>query len=339
MKGGVRLENLLQVKNLSVAFRTDRESTTVVSGASFSIKQSEVAAIVGESGSGKSVTAMSLLRLLASPPAQVLADEMTFFSDGASVDLFACPDQKLRAIRGNRISMVFQEPMTSLNPTLAVGRQITEVLQLHKGMGRRESENAACGLLAEVGMTEPRRQLGAFPHQLSGGMRQRVMIAIALACRPDLLIADEPTTALDVTIQAQIMELLNELRKKNKMAVLLITHNMGLVAEMADTVAVMYAGQIVESASSKELFTNTLHPYTKGLLESVPNLSEKRKNLVSIPGTIPSPRAWPSGCRFHPRCGMCQDECREKAQELWEASPGHFVRCGVQEEKRGGDIG
>ncbi|MDR1061307.1 MAG: ABC transporter ATP-binding protein, partial [Clostridiales bacterium] len=276
-----------------------------------------------------------MLRLLASPPAYVSADAIEFAyggerrRDGAgartgagagtganvgagplTADLCACPGEQLRKIRGNRISMVFQEPMTSLNPTLTIGRQVTETLRLHMGMSKSAAESAAVGLLAEAGIPEPARQLKAYPHQLSGGMRQRAMIAMALSCRPDLLIADESTTALDVTIQVQIIKLMNDLRRKNNMAVLLITHNMGIVAEMADSVAVMYAGQIVETGSCREIFTNALHPYTKGLLESVPSLTGAKRKLAAIPGAVPSPRAWPEGCRFHPRCALCGDGCR-----------------------------
>jgi peptide/nickel transport system ATP-binding protein/oligopeptide transport system ATP-binding protein len=403
--GGAGGGALLRVENLNVSFKTEDGVVCVVSGVGFSIARGEVLALVGESGSGKSVTALSLLRLLASPPASVSADAIEFSyggerSDGGNgrhensgerresggerhecsgerhensgdlsgngngdsrggskrrrggigsvgggtgiagtggakpggpltADLSSCPDEQLRKIRGNRISMIFQEPMTSLNPTLTIGRQVTEALRLHMGMSRAAANSAAAGLLAEAGIPEPARQLKAYPHQLSGGMRQRVMIAMALSCRPDLLIADESTTALDVTIQVQIIKLMNDLRRKNNMAVLLITHNMGIVAEMADSVAVMYAGQIVEAGSCREVFTDTLHPYTKGLLESVPSLTGEKRKLAAIPGAVPSPRAWPDGCRFHPRCAFCSDGCRnaEAAPALREIAPGHFARC------------
>jgi len=314
---------LLQVSSLNISFKVGKGRIHVADNVSFSINPGEVMALVGESGSGKSVTALSMLRLLASPPAKVEADGILF----RDVNLADCSEAKLRTIRGNRISMIYQEPMTSLNPTLTIGRQITETLRLHKGMSQAGAFDTAAGLLTEVGIPEPERQLRSYPHQLSGGMRQRVMIAIALACGPDLLIADEPTTALDVTIQAQIMDLINELRLKNHMAVLLITHNMGIVAETADTVAVMYAGQIVERAPCGDIFTLPLHPYTRGLLDSVPSLSGERRKLSAIPGNVPSPSEWPSGCRFHPRCVNRKDGCDGCTRELAEAAPGHFTRC------------
>jgi oligopeptide/dipeptide ABC transporter ATP-binding protein len=324
---------MLAVDDLRVRFTLEKGIITVVDGVNLTIHNNEVVARVGESGSGKSVTALSLLRLLACPPGKIQAASALFTgSEGVNADLAACSDGEIRKIRGNKISMIFQEPMTSLNPTMTIGRQITEVLCLHKHASygpsvRKQVEEEAALLLSNVGLPEPKRQLKAYPHQLSGGMRQRAMIAMALACHPDLLIADEPTTALDVTIQAQIMELIQKLQRENRMAVLLITHNLGIVADIADTVMVMYAGQIVEQASAEHVFTHPRHPYTRGLLASVPQISGAKTKLTVIPGTVPSPYFYPQGCRFRPRCPHADQRCQMEPPILQEWGPAHLARC------------
>ena len=313
---------LLEVRNLKTYFFTSRGLVKAIGGISFTLDQGETLALVGESGCGKSMTALSLLRLVPAP-GRVVEGEVLF--DGE--DLLRLPLEEMRRIRGNQMAMIFQEPMTALNPVFRVGEQIGEVLRLHKGLDARQAEAAAVELLERVGIPAPGQRVREYPHQLSGGMRQRVMIAMALACDPRLLIADEPTTALDVTIQAQIMDLLSELKRERKMATLLITHDLGVVAESTDRVAIMYAGLIVEYAPVKEIFANPTHPYTQGLLACIPRLGEKKGRLTPIEGLVPSAADLPPGCSFLERCPERFAPCATKMPPLLEIAPGHFVRC------------
>jgi oligopeptide/dipeptide ABC transporter ATP-binding protein len=327
---------LLDVRNLVTAFHTADGRVPAVDGVSLSIERGRSLGLVGESGCGKSVTAMSILGLVAAPgvveSGSILLDAPT-----GPLDLVALPEPALRAVRGGRIGMIFQEPMTSLNPVFTVGDQIAEAVLLHRPVGRTAARARALEMLRLVRLADPERRLDEYPHQLSGGMRQRVMIAMALACEPDLVIADEPTTALDVTIQAQILDLLGDLRRRLGTAILLITHDLGVVAETCDDVAVMYAGRIVERAPADVLFGRPLHPYTIGLLSARPDLdvgAGRRPLLRTIPGMVPPPTRFPEGCRFHPRCGHARaaggpdgPACGGPPPELREVEPGHFVRC------------
>ena len=315
-------EKLLEVSNLTTRFHTDDGIVTAVSNLSFTVDKGESVCVVGESGCGKSVTSMSIMRLLKTPPAEVTGD-VRF--DGR--DLLKLPMDEMRKIRGNEIAMIFQEPMTSLNPVFTCGHQIAEALRLHQGMDKASARKEAIELMRMVGIPLPEKRVDNFPHQLSGGMRQRVMISMALACRPKLLIADEPTTALDVTIQAQIMELIKELKRKLNMALILITHDMGVVAEMAERVIVMYAGDAVEEADVRELFKNPRHPYTIGLLNSIPRMDGDDSDLYVIEGTVPGLYDMPKGCRFGPRCEHCTQRCREELPPLVDIGDGHKVRC------------
>jgi len=289
---------LLEIKDLSIAFETNRGEIRPVRDVSLSIFPGQTAALVGESGCGKSVTAMSVLRLIPSPPGKVLGGQVLF--EGR--DLLKLSEREMRSVRGKDIAMIFQEPMTSLNPVFTIGDQIAEAVRLHQHLGAREAYAVAEQALRDVGINDPGRRLHEYPHQMSGGMRQRVMIAMALACKPKLLIADEPTTALDVTIQAQILELLRKLQRETGMSILLITHDLGVVAENADTVAVMYASRVVEAATVEELFDHPQHPYTEGLFKSVPKLGARAQRLETISGQVPNPARFPEGCKFHPRC-------------------------------------
>ena len=324
---------LLAIDNLVTAFQTPAGRLPAVDGVSFTIDRGRTLGLVGESGCGKSVTAMSILQLVASP-GQIESGSIRLAVDGAAVELTSLPERRLREIRGGQIGIIFQEPMTSLNPVFTVGDQIAEVVRLHRRVSRAEARGRALEMLKLVRVADPEQRLDAYPHQLSGGMRQRVMIAMALACEPDLVIADEPTTALDVTIQAQILELLDDLRQRLGTAILLITHDLGVVAETCDDVAVMYAGRIVERAPAAELFSRPRHPYTIGLLAARPAADRRRAGpLTTIPGMVPPPQKFPSGCRFHPRCGYArQPECGFELPPLREISPGHFVSCHFAEE-------
>jgi peptide/nickel transport system ATP-binding protein len=317
---------LLEIDQLQTHFRTPDGINRAVDGVSFSIEAGQTLAVVGESGCGKSVTAMSILRLIPEPPGK-MAGEIRF----QGRNLLECSDAEMRAIRGNEISMIFQEPMTSLNPVLTVGRQIGETLRLHQNMSSSEATERAVEMLTLVGIPEPRRRVAEYPHQLSGGMRQRVMIAIALACSPKLLIADEPTTALDVTIQAQILDLMRDLKARVGAAIMLITHDLGVVAEVADQVVVMYAGRKVEEASVGDLFANPRHPYTQGLLGAVPKLGSSltgaTERLAEIPGLVPSLKRKIDGCVFAGRCPKAQDVCRQLAPGLELKAPGHVAAC------------
>jgi peptide/nickel transport system ATP-binding protein len=317
---------LLEVENLQTHFRTPDGVNRAVDGVSIKIEAGQTLAIVGESGCGKSVTAMSILRLVPEPPGKI-AGAIRF----QGRNLLELSAKEMRDIRGNEISMIFQEPMTSLNPVLTVGRQIGETLRLHQGLDARAAEDRAVEMLTLVGIPEPKRRVREYPHQLSGGMRQRVMIAIALACNPKLLIADEPTTALDVTIQAQILDLMRDLKRRVGAAIMLITHDLGVVAEVAEQVVVMYAGRKVEEASVVDLFRRPRHPYTQGLLGAVPKLGSSltgtTTRLAEIPGLVPSLKQRIQGCVFAGRCPMATDVCRQIAPALEEKAPGHIAAC------------
>ncbi len=317
------MSTLLEIQDLKTYFHTDDGVVRSVDGVSLKIEEGTTLGLVGESGCGKSVTSLSILRLIASPPGKIEGGRILF----KGKNLVTLPEAEMRSIRGNEISMIFQEPMTSLNPVCTVGDQIGEAIRLHQKVGKKEARERTIEMLKLVGIPAPEQRVDEYPHQLSGGMRQRVMIAMALSCHPALLIADEPTTALDVTIQAQILDLLARLQRELKMAVLIITHDLGVVAEVAKEVAVMYAGQIQEHCDVKEAFYNPLHPYTLGLLTSIPRLDDKRERLHVIPGNVPNPAYFPSGCRFHPRCPFATDRCKVEIPPLVDHLPGHQVRC------------
>jgi oligopeptide/dipeptide ABC transporter ATP-binding protein len=320
-------EPLLRIRDLKTYFVTEHGAGTAraVDGISFDLYPGETLGVVGESGCGKTVTSLSILRLVPEPPGHIRPGSFIEF-DGRNI--LALPPKELRAIRGNRIAMIFQEPMTSLNPVLTIGDQVAEAAIVHENAPRAAARARAIDMLRQVGIPDPEQRVDDYPHQLSGGMRQRVMIAMALICHPQILIADEPTTALDVTIQAQILELLDRLQQQLGMAVLLITHDLGVVAGTADRVLVMYAGQVVETASTTDLFAEPLHPYTEGLMASIPRIDRPRERLHSIPGSVPAATAWPAGCRFHPRCPYAWEKCRAEEPPLLEAgAPGHAARC------------
>ncbi len=316
---------LLEIDNLQTQFFTDAGTVRAVDGVSLKVHKGETLGVVGESGCGKSVTALSVLRLIPDPPGKIVGGAIRL--EGRN--LLDLPEGEMRKVRGGSISMIFQEPMTSLNPVFTVGDQIAEGVRLHQKLSKRASWNKAIEMLRLVRMADPERRVKEYPHQLSGGMRQRVMIAMALSCNPNLLIADEPTTALDVTIQAQILELLNQLKTKLGMAVMLITHDLGVVADTAARVAVMYAGRVVEEAPVMELFTNPLHPYTQGLLASIPRIekSERRPRLQAIPGMVPDMLELPRGCKFQERCTKIFEPCRGEEPPLKAVKPDHYVRC------------
>jgi len=320
-------ERLLTVTNLKTHFFTDEGVIRAVDGVSLHIDKGETLGVVGESGCGKSVTALSIMRLIPQPPGRIVEGEIRY--NGRN--LLELPPAKMRKVRGKEISMIFQEPMTSLNPVFTCGEQIAEALRLHEGLGRRDAMDKTVEMLKMVRMANPERRVKEYPHQLSGGMRQRVMIAMALSCNPKLLIADEPTTALDVTIQAQILELLNELKSRLGMAVMLITHDMGVIAETAQRVVVMYAALVAEEAAVGELFKEPLHPYTQGLLRSIPRIdlaATQKRRLETIPGVVPTIKGdIAPGCRFAPRCPYVKAVCTEKDPVLKEVKPGHKVAC------------
>lgn len=323
---------LLEVKNLETQFEMRKGIIKAVNDVSFSIDKGEVLAVVGESGSGKSVTSLSVMGLL-QDPGKVVGGEVLFKGE----DLLKKNKKEMQEIRGNHISMIFQEPMTSLNPVYRVKDQLTESIMLHMGLTKNEALERAVEMLKLVGIPSARERANDYPHQMSGGMRQRVMIAMALACNPELLIADEPTTALDVTIQAQILELLEEMRKKFNMAVLLITHDLGVVSETADRVVVMYCGKVMENAKVKELFDNPLHPYTNGLLKSLPRLEDDSEEpLYMIKGMVPNPLRMPSGCPFSDRCEKCMERCTKEMPEIRNID-GHEVRCFLYSDRKEGE--
>ncbi len=318
---------LLRVEKLKITFPKGTGHSVPVDGVSFSIDRGERVALVGESGSGKSLTSLALLRLVPEPGR--IAPETSIQLDG--IDIMGLKGEALRALRGGRIGLVFQDPMTSLNPVLTVGYQVKEAVTAHHSMPAGQAKDRTIGLLEEVGIPDPIARYRAYPHELSGGLRQRVMIAIALGGEPDLLVADEPTTALDVTVQAQILELLDGLRTKRNMALLLITHDLGVVAERTDRVMVMYAGQLVETAPTRTLFAAPGHPYTQALLRSMPRLTGPITRLPQIMGAVPQPYAWPAGCRFHPRCEHCIDACTSQAPPWRSAGPEQEAKCWVVE--------
>jgi oligopeptide/dipeptide ABC transporter ATP-binding protein len=312
-----------KVKDLSIHFDTEDGTVPAVDGISFSIGRGETLGLVGESGCGKTVTSLAIMRLIPSPPGRIAGGEILFTGE----NLLTKTDAEMRKIRGNQIAMIFQDPMTSLNPVFTVGDQIGEAIILHQKVHNREARFRAIEMLRKVGIPSPEKRVDEYPHQMSGGMRQRVMIAMALSCNPKLLIADEPTTALDVTIQAQILNLMKELRQELETAIMLITHDLGIIAEFADKVVVMYAGAIIEMADVFELFKTPIHPYTVGLLGSIPRVNETKERLQVIDGAIPSPLDMPQGCLFHPRCKYMMDVCREARPRLSQVKPGHYVRC------------
>lgn len=313
---------LLEVNNLETEFKVKRGTVKAVNGVSFAVDKGEILAVVGESGSGKSVTSLSVMGLIRDP-GRVAGGEILFNGE----NLLKKNTKEMQAVRGDKISMIFQEPMTSLNPVYRIKDQIMETILTHTTMSKKEALDRAIQMLDLVGIPAPEQRVNDYPHQMSGGMRQRVMIAMALACDPELLIADEPTTALDVTIQAQILDLINRLREKLGMAVLLITHDLGVVAETADKVVVMYCGRVVEQATVEQLFTKPLHPYTQGLLDSIPKMDEDRERLYMIKGIVPDPIHLPKGCSFADRCDKCMDKCREHMPKLAETENGRKVRC------------
>ncbi|MEW6660998.1 MAG: ABC transporter ATP-binding protein [Bacillota bacterium] len=318
---------LVDIQNLHTHIFTEEGTVPAVDGVSFTINRGETLGVVGESGCGKSITALSILRLL--PYAGRIVDGRILF---AGEDLMAKTTAQMRKIRGNEISMIFQEPMTSLNPVYTIGDQIAEVFRLHQGLDGKEALARAVEALKMVGIPLPERRVREYPHQLSGGMRQRVMIAMALSCHPKLLIADEPTTALDVTIQAQILQLMKKLKKDLNTSIMLITHDLGVVAEMAERVIVMYAGQVVEESDVRNIFRTPTHPYTEGLMRSIPFLAQDHEKLHVIPGTVPNPLIMPKGCRFNPRCRYREDICCQEAPPLRQVAEGHWVRCWLKDQ-------
>jgi len=322
------MSKIVDVKNLETHFISARGTAKAVDRVSLSLEKGEILGMVGESGCGKSITALSILRLIA-PPGKIVGGEIFF--DGR--DLLRLTEREMERVRGNRVSMIFQDPMTSLNPLFTVGNQIMEPLMIHRGLSKKEARSEAVHMLEKVGIPLPRRRVDEYPNSMSGGMLQRVMIAMALCCHPEVLLADEPTTALDVTIQAQILDLMKKLRDDMGTAILMITHDMGVVAELCDRAAVMYCGSVVEEGPVGELFTNPIHPYTIGLMDSIPTLDGDVRRLYNIHGTVPNLLSLPSGCRFADRCERCEARCRMGMPELAELSPGHFVRCFVRASK------
>jgi peptide/nickel transport system ATP-binding protein len=316
-------EPLLKVEGLRTHFGRGEREFRAVDGVSFALRRGEILGIVGESGCGKSVTSLSIMRLIPDPPGRIAGGAIWFEGE----DLTQKSQEEMRRIRGNKISMIFQEPMTSLNPVYTVGDQIVEGIRLHRDVTAEEARERTIEMLRLVRIPSPEKRVDDYPHQLSGGMRQRVMIAMALACEPRLLIADEPTTALDVTIQAQILDLMRRLRTETGTSIMLITHSLGVIAEMADSVVVMYAGRIVEKTDVRTLFADPQHPYTLGLLGSIPKLAVDEERLATIPGTVPNPQSMPSGCLFNPRCPIAVDKCRAEVPPLIEIAPGHLTAC------------
>ncbi|MCD6268146.1 MAG: peptide ABC transporter ATP-binding protein [Thermotoga sp. 4484_232] len=320
----MRVEAILDVRNLVVEFDTEEGIVKALNGVSFCLKKGEILGIVGETGCGKSVTVYTVLKLLPMPPARIVSGEVIY----KGRDLLKLSEEELRKIRGKEIAMIFQEPMTSLNPVFTVGKQLMDVIFLHRKVSKEEAREIALKALEDVRMQDPELIMKKYPHELSGGMRQRVMIAMALSCNPEILIADEPTTALDVTIQAQILAIIKEMQSKHNMSVIFITHDLGVVAQLCDRVVVMYAGTVVEMASIDTIFKNPVHPYTRGLLESIPKIDKKQEKLRSIPGIVPNLVSPPPGCRYHPRCErFLKNLCDREAPKLLEIEKDHFVAC------------
>ena len=314
---------LLDVRSLSTYFFTEEGVVRAVEQVSFEIRAGEILSLVGESGCGKSVTGLSILKLIPTPPGRIVSGEILF--DGRN--LLQLEEKEMERVRGNDISMIFQEPMTSLNPVFTIGNQIIEAITLHQGVDGTEARKRTVEMLDRVQIPSPETRIDAYPHQLSGGMRQRAMIAMALSCQPKLLIADEPTTALDVTIQAQVLRLLKEIQREMGMAVMLITHDLGVVSEIADRVAVMYAGRIFEYGPIEAIFSEMRNPYTRGLMNSIPSLMERKKRLDAIPGQVPDPMNLPTGCKFHPRCYLMIEDCKNEEPPLFQVNGDHFSRC------------
>jgi oligopeptide/dipeptide ABC transporter ATP-binding protein len=323
MKHDLTRKPLLEVQNLSIHFFTEEGVVRAVENVSFGIYPGEILGLVGESGCGKSVTGLSLLRLIPTPPGQIVNGNILFDGRG----LLDLEEKEMERVRGNDISMIFQEPMTSLNPVFTIGDQIMEAIILHQRLNKTEARKRAIEMLNRVKIPSPEKRIDSYPHQLSGGMRQRAMIAMALSCQPKLLIADEPTTALDVTIQAQVLQLLKEIQREMGMSVMLITHDLGVVSEIAHRVAVMYAGRIFEYGPIEDIFGKMRNPYTRGLMSSIPQLAEKKDRLHAIPGQVPDPMNLPSGCKFHPRCYLKIEDCKKEEPPLFEVNGDHFSRC------------
>jgi len=321
---------LLEIRGLKVYFHTEEGVVRAVDGVDFTIEPEKTLGVVGESGCGKSVTALSIMGLIQMPPGKIEAGQVLYCRNGNVIDLTKLDPKgpEMRSIRGNEIAMIFQEPMTSLNPVYTIGNQLMEAITLHQRLNRKEARNKAIEMLHAAGLPSPEQHIREYPHQLSGGMRQRAMIAMALSCNPSLLIADEPTTALDVTIQAQVLDLMNNLRTEFKAAILFITHDLGVIANMADDVVVMYLGRIVEGAAVRDIFHNPNHPYTQGLMNSIPSLATTRKDrLIPIKGIVPDPFEVPQGCGFEPRCPHSTEICQTRIPPLKEVAPGHVAAC------------
>jgi peptide/nickel transport system ATP-binding protein/oligopeptide transport system ATP-binding protein len=320
---------LIEVRDLKTYFYTEDGVVRAVDGVDFTIEPEKTLGVVGESGCGKSVTALSIMGLVQSPPGKIEEGEILYQRNGKVMDLAKLnpKGREMRSIRGNEIAMIFQEPMTSLNPVYTIGNQIMEAIILHQHLRKKQARKKAIEMLRAVGIPVPEQRIDEYPHQLSGGMRQRTMIGMALSCNPSLLIADEPTTALDVTIQAQVLDLMNDLRREFKAAIQFITHNLGVIAAMADDVVVMYLGRIVEGASVEEVFHNPKHPYTQGLMNSIPSLATKKERLIPIKGVVPDPFEVPPGCGFEPRCPDAMEICRTKMPPLKDVTPGHQAAC------------
>jgi peptide/nickel transport system ATP-binding protein len=318
-------DKLLDIKNLSIIYTTEDGTVNAVNNIDLNLKEGETLGLVGETGAGKTTTALGIMKLIPNPPGKIINGNILF----EGKDLIHESEDDMRGVRGNKISMIFQDPMTSLNPVLTVGEQISEVIEIHQDLDKNESMKKAGEMLEMVGI--PAARVNDFPHQFSGGMKQRVVIAIALACNPKLLIADEPTTALDVTIQAQVLDLMNDLKNKFKTAMIMITHDLGVVAQVCDKVAIMYAGEIVENGRIEDIFENTKHPYTKGLFASIPNLDDDVDRLKPIKGVLPDPTDLPSGCKFHTRCHNAKKICQEREPKPIEISKGHYVKCLIYE--------
>ncbi|MBU5211490.1 ABC transporter ATP-binding protein [Heyndrickxia oleronia] len=322
-------KELLKINDLQTHFFSDKGVVKAVDGVTITVNKGETVGIVGESGCGKSVTSLSIMRLLKDTPGKIVGGSIQF----EGKDLIQLPEKNMRSIRGNEIAMIFQEPMTSLNPVYKIGRQLVESIRLHMKKDANEAKEHAIKMLELVGIPRAREIMKEYPHQLSGGMRQRVMIAMAMSCNPKLLIADEPTTALDVTIQAQILDLMRKLREESDSSILLITHDLGVVAEMCDRVVIMYAGKVVEESDVNTIFENPKHPYTKGLLESIPKLGVKIDRLQSIKGNVPAPEQMPKGCKFAPRCPFVMDQCWEREPQLQSVNANHTTRCWLHQKE------
>lgn len=324
--------NLLNIRDLSVEFHTDSGVVKAVNGMNISLNKRETLGLVGETGAGKTTTALAMLNLVPDPPGIITSGTIDF--DG--VNILETKEKDMRKIRGEKISMIFQDPMTSLNPVMTIGDQIEEVFALHTNLDKKERREKTLEMLDVVGIR--RERVNDYPHQLSGGMKQRIVIAMALACNPEIIIADEPTTALDVTIQAQVMELMKDLKAKYNTSIIMITHDLGVIAEIADKVSVVYAGEVVESGTTKDIYTDKRHPYTMGLFASIPKLTGDVKRLEVIPGQTPDPTNLPSGCKFHPRCEKCMEICKQQSPDMYEVSEGHYVKCFLYQDKEKAEV-